>query len=259
LPIAFTRAVSPRLVDCELTHLPRQPIDIAAAVRQHTTYERALASAGFEIRRLPPLDDAPDGVFVEDTAIILGRHAAITRPGAASRRSETASTAAALADHLHVHRLAEGRLDGGDVMLVERTLYVGASQRTDAAGIAALRELARPLGYETIVVDLRDCLHLKTCTTYAGRDGAGNGVVIADPRHVDPGVFKGVDVVRVAPDEGPAANAVRAGERLLIAARFPRLREALEGCGFRLVEVDTSEFRKAEAALSCLSLIAADL
>lgn len=208
------------------------------------------------IHRLPPLDDFPDGVFVEDTAVILGAHALITRPGAASRRGETVSTAKALSGLLEVHALADGNVDGGDVLLIGRTLYVGASLRTDAVGIEALRAAATPLGYDTVAVELRDCLHLKTCATWAGPDGAGDGVVLIDPRHVDPSVFAGVDRLCVEAGEGAAANAVRALDTLLIARGFPRFRDALARRGYRLTELDTSEFRKAEAALSCLSLIA---
>jgi dimethylargininase len=259
LPLAFTRAVSPRLAQCELTHLARTPIDNATAIAQHRAYEVALADAGFEIRRLAPLDDAPDGVFVEDTAIILGRHAVVTRPGAASRRGETASTADGLRGCLDIRALATGSLDGGDVLLVDRTLYVGASLRTDGAGIDALRAAAAPLGYSTVAVELRDCLHLKTCATFAGRDGRGDPVVIVDPRHIDPSVFADVDIVAVSPDEEAGANAVRALGRLLVAAGCPRLREVLAARGFATIDVDTSEFRKAEAALTCLSLLAPDL
>jgi dimethylargininase len=259
LPIAFTRAVSPRLADCELTHLVRTRIDVEIALAQHTVYETALAAAGFEIRRLPPLDDAPDGVFVEDTAVILGRHAIITRPGAASRRGETVSTADGLGGCMEVHRLSDGSLDGGDVLLIDRTLYVGASLRTDAAGIDALRAAAGPLGYTTVAVELRDCLHLKTCATLAGRDAAGDLVVIVDPRFVDPAVFADVQTVLVRPGDGAAANAVCAIDTLLVAAGYPRARAALAARGFAPIEIDTSEFRKAEAALTCLSLLAPDL
>jgi dimethylargininase len=256
LPLAFTRAVSPRLAEGELTHLERAPIDMALARAQHRAYERALTAAGLTVRRLAPLPGAPDGVFVEDTAIVLGAHAVITRPGAPSRRGETASTAAALRQHLKVHTLGAGRLDGGDVLLIERNLYVGASRRTDAVGIAALRETAAPLGYAVTAVEVRGCLHLKTCATHAGRDAAGDPLVIVDPRHVDPAVFAGARTLRVGPKDADAANTVRAADTLLIAAGHPALSEALAARGFTLIELDTSEFRKAEAALSCLSLIA---
>ena len=153
MPLAFTRAVSPRLVDCQLTHLERAPIDIAKAVAQHATYERALAGAGFEVIRLPDLVDAPDGVFVEDTALLLGGQAIITRPGALARRGETFSTGEVLATYMRVHALPKGNLDGGDVLRIGDTLYVGASLRTDAAGIEALRVTAAPLGFETVSVE----------------------------------------------------------------------------------------------------------
>jgi hypothetical protein len=142
---AFTRAVSPRLPECQLTHLDRIPIDAAKAAEQHAAYERALSDAGFAIVRLPELVDDPDAVFVEDTALLLGEHAIITRPGAASRIGETDSTAAGLAAEFELHRIERGFLDGGDVLRIGRTLYVGLSTRTDAEGIGSLSRLAAPL------------------------------------------------------------------------------------------------------------------
>ncbi len=133
---AFTRAVSPRLAECQLTHLERVAIDASKAADQHAAYERALAEAGFDIVRLPELADDPDAVFVEDTALLLGEHAVITRPGAASRIGEVDSTADGLRDHFTLHRLEEGFLDGGDVLRIGRTLYVGRSTRTDIEGVA---------------------------------------------------------------------------------------------------------------------------
>ena len=118
------------------------------------------------------------------------------------------------------------------------------------------RRAAAPLGYAVTAVEVTGCLHLKTCATYAGRDGAGEPLVIADPRHVDPAVFAGERTLLVAPEDGDAANTVRAGRALLIAAGHPPVCDALAARGFALAELDTSEFRKAEAALSCLSLIA---
>src|SRR5262245_35070293 len=114
MPLAFTRAVSPRLPECALTHLGRQPIDVARAVAQHAAYEQALTDAGFEVIRLPELASDPDAVFVEDTAILLGEHAVITRPGTASRASEIYSTAEGLKPHFDIHFLTAGTLDGGD-------------------------------------------------------------------------------------------------------------------------------------------------
>lgn len=252
---AFTRAVSPRLAECELTHLQRQPIDADRARRQHAAYEAALASAGAEVVRLPELPDHPDAVFVEDTALLLGEHAVITRPGAASRASETASTADGLAAHFELHRLERGFLDGGDVLRIGRTLYVGLSTRTDAQGIGALAEIVRPLGYTVVEAQLRDCLHLKTGATFAGPDSSGAPLLIYSERSVDPRQFADVEPLAVDAGEPAAANCVRCGARLILPAGNPRTAERLRARGFDAVEVDVSELQKAEAGVTCMSLI----
>lgn len=256
MPKAFTRAVSPRLAECELTHLSRVPIDVAKAEAQHSSYERALADAGFKVIRLPDLPDHADGVFVEDTAILLGGHAVVTRPGAASRASETSSTAAGLADHLELHRMELGHLDGGDVLRIGSALYVGLSSRTDAEGIKALRELVRPLGYDVMRARLEGCLHLKTGATLAGPDRAGNAVLLYHPGSVDPSQFAGVEPVAVDTEEPVAANCLRAGDRLILPAGNPRTAQSLRDRGFQVVELDVSELQKAEAGVTCMSLIA---
>jgi dimethylargininase len=252
---AFTRAVSPRLAQCELTHLQRVPIDAARAASQHAAYEQALAEAGLEIVRLPELADDPDAVFVEDTALLLDGHAVITRPGAASRAGETDSTAAGLANAFELHRIDRGFVDGGDVLRIGRTLYVGRSSRTDATGLSALDEIASAIGYRVVEAQLRDCLHLKTGATFAGADASGTPVLLFNERCVDPGQFAGVEPLAVAPDEPAAANCVRAGDSLILPGGSPRTAERLRERGFRVVEVDVSELQKAEAGVTCMSLI----
>ena len=250
---AYTRAVSPRLAECALTHFERRPIDPERAARQHAAYEAALADAGCRIVRLPDLPDDADGVFVEDTAILLGGDAIITRPGAPSRAAEVDSSAAGLAGDFRVHRLGDGTLDGGDVLRIERTLYVGLSSRTDAAGAAALGQLAAPLGYRLVMVEPARCLHLKTAVTYAGRDRAGRPTILVNPDWADPGLFEGVDAIEVA--EPSAANCVRVGDVLILPNGNPRTAERLAARGFNLVEVDVSELQKAEAGVTCMSLV----
>ena len=180
MPRAFTRAVSPRLADCQLTHQPRVPIDAAKAAQQHAAYEQAVAHAGFEIVRLPELADNPDAVFVEDTALILGEHAVITRPGAASRIGEIDSTTAGLSPHLELHRIESGHLDGGDVLRIGKRLYVGRSTRTNVEGIIDLSALVTPLGFEVHAARLRGCLHLKTGASFAGLDASGTPILLYD-------------------------------------------------------------------------------
>ncbi|WP_205480417.1 dimethylarginine dimethylaminohydrolase family protein [Sphingomonas arenae] len=259
MPVAFTRGVSPRLSNCELTHLDRQPINPDRAAAQHAAYEQAIANAGFDLVRLPELPDHADAVFVEDTAILLGEHAVITRPGAASRRAEAESTATALADRFTVHRITRGTIDGGDVLRIGRTIYVGQSSRTDCAGAVALANIAARLGYEVVPVPLDACLHLKTAATYAGFDGAGREVVLLNRDWIDPAVFGGLEIVAASPREPFAANALRVGGKLVVAAGYPETSERLRACGFELDEIDVSELEKAEAGLTCMSLIAEEV
>lgn len=252
---AFTRAVSPRLAECELTHLDRVPIDAAKAASQHAAYEHALAGTGLEIVRLPDLPEHADGVFVEDTALLLGDHAVILRPGAPSRAPETVSTAAGLSHHFELHRIERGFVDGGDVLRIGKTLYVGASTRTDVAGIDALRSTVAPLGYEVMQARLRDCLHLKTGATFVGADGSGNPVLLFNESCVDPAQFAGVESMAVDPSESAAANCVRAADRIIMPAGNPRTADHLRERGIHVVEVDVSELQKAESGVTCMSLI----
>jgi dimethylargininase len=256
MPIAFTRAVSPKISQCELTHQERVAIDPRKAEAQHNAYERELEAAGFDMIRLPDLPDHPDGVFVEDTALLLDSHAVALRPGAASRAPETSSTADGLAGHFELHCVANGHVDGGDVLRIGPTLYVGLSTRTDAAGIAALRGIVRPIGFEVVQAELKDCLHLKTGATLAGPDRTGNPVLLYNAASVDPVQFTGVESMAVDPLEPGAANCLRVGARLILPAGNPRTAQRLRDRGFHVVEVDVSELQKAEAGVTCMSLIA---
>ena len=255
MPKAFTRALSPRISDCELTHLERQPIDVERARSQHSAYERILEQSGLEVIRLPDLPSHPDGVFVEDTALLLNDHAIITRPGAVSRRAETDSTEAGLAGHFHLHRIGSGFVDGGDVLRIGQTLYVGLSSRTDEDGIRDLRSIAARIGFDVIRAELAGCLHLKTGATFAGLDRAGIPVLLYHPGSIDSAQFASVEAMAVHESEPVAANCLRIGGRLVLSAGNPRTAEMLLQRGFDLVEVDVSELQKAEAGLTCMSLI----
>jgi dimethylargininase len=256
---AYTRAVSPRLASCETTQAFDAPIDPIRAIRQHAAYEDALIDAGLAIVRLPALPDLPDAVFVEDTAILLGAHAIVTRPGAASRAGETDSVAEALAGAFTIHRLGGGHVDGGDVLRIGNRLYVGLSARTDEAGIRALADLAGPLGYRVVPVRVAGCLHLKSAATFAGPDGRGSPVLVHNPDWVSAELFEGVETLAVAPGEAYGANVVRAGAGLLAAADSPRTAALLSERGFDVAILDISEMRKADAALTCMSILADDL
>jgi dimethylargininase len=251
-PVAVTRPVPESLTDCELTHLQRVPIDITVARAQHTDYELALAALGCEIVHVPPADELPDSVFVEDIAIVLDEIAVITRPGAASRRPETVDVAATLGAFRQLQFLSEpATLDGGDVLRLGRVLYVGLGTRTNAAGARQLADFISPYGYEVREVPVDACLHLKSAITEVAA-----GVVVINPEWVNGQMFPDHAIIEVDPSEPAAANVLRIGDAVVSPAAHP-LTNARLGSAVRVRTVDVSELAKAEGAVTCCSLIIA--
>jgi dimethylargininase len=249
--LALTRAVPPSIVRCELTHLAREPIDVTRAAAQHKAYEDTLARLGCIVRHLPEAPEFPDSVFVEDTAVVLDELAVIARPGAASRRAETTSVAAALGEHRQLECIqAPGTLDGGDVLRIGQRVYVGLSGRTNADGARQLADLLAPHGYQVVGIEVRGCLHLKSAVT-----AVADNALLVNPRWVDVSHFRGFRRIDVHPDEPFAANVLRVGGTLVCAVATPRTRERLEATGFVVESVDVSELAKAEAGVTCCSLI----
>ncbi len=248
---AITRKVSPSLAKCELSHLAREPIDVDLAAEQHAGYEKALTSLGCDVVSLPAEPDLPDSVFIEDTAVVLGTLAVITRPGAESRRAETASVANALAPHRELVSIEEpGRLDGGDVLTVGARVYVGLSGRTNEAGARQLRAHLMPRGYMVEAVPLRNCLHLKSAATLVSAC-----LVLVNPDFVDATAFRDMNFVHVDPSEPLAANALRVGGDVVFPKAYPRTLERLLARHIRVTPVDVSELAKAEGGVTCCSLI----
>ena len=252
--IAITRQVSPGITHCELTHLQRQPINLQVAQRQHATYEATLASLGVHVHSLPADPNLPDSVFVEDAALVLDELAVITRPGVESRRNEVDAVASAL----HYWRSLEwiqppGTLDGGDILQVERQVYVGLSSRSNKDAIRQLQKILKRFGYKVQGIPVAGCLHLKSAVTQLTQD-----TLLINPAWVDAGVFQGNRLIEVDPGEAYAANVLRVGETLLYQPVFPRTLERLQAAGFSLRLVDASELGKAEGALTCCSLIFSD-
>jgi len=246
---AITREVSPAIVNCELEFLDREPIDLGLAMEQHRQYQACLAELGAHVEVLPSGPDMPDGVFVEDPAIVLDEVAVMTRMGAASRRGEGESLERTLAKYRELRYIVEpATLEGGDVMRIGKTLYVGYSRRTNVAGIQQLATMLHPLGYFVVPVEVRGCLHLKTACTYVGED-----TILANRAWMDADAFCSLKFLDVPEPRG--ANALRIGETVLIPAAFPRTGELLERSGFRVRRIDNSEMLKAEAGVTCTSLI----
>jgi dimethylargininase len=223
-------------------------IDVDRARRQHDAYCAALGACDIVVDALDPHPDLPDACFVEDTAVILGTHAVLTRPGAPPRAGEIASVGAALASTHRCGQLAAGSLDGGDVLVVGRTIFVGLSDRTDAAGAAALEAIAGPLGHEVSTVELRDGLHLKSFVTPIGARE-----IIMCPGPIEPTTFPDVDVLTT--DEPHGGNVLAVNGHVIVSERAPRTAQLLEGRGLVVHQVDVGEFHKGDAGLTCLSLL----
>ena len=250
--MAITREISASFQACELTHLERVPIDLDRARAQHTAYEWALVEAGCTVRRLDSGADMPDAVFVEDIAVVLNEGAVICRSGAESRRAETPSVQEVLERHGRPvqHITAPGTLDGGDVLVIGRTVYVGSSARTNRAGIDQLARMLKPVGYEVRAVPVHGCLHLKSAATAIAPD-----TVLINRKWVPADAFAGLSLLDIDPQEPYGANALAVANIVIYPTAFPRTRERMEHRGLRVRPVDIDELQKAEGAVTCCSLV----
>jgi dimethylargininase len=246
---ALVRRPSPRLAEGIVTHIEREPIDLAAARTQWAGYVAALHSCGWQTAEVPPADDCPDGVFVEDTMVVYGDLAVIASPGADSRRGELPGAATSI--ERQAYRVARielpGTLDGGDVLKVGETVYVGLGGRTNADGVAQLTTLLEPLGAAIQAVPITKALHLKSAVT-----ALPDGTIIGFPGLVDdPAPF----VRFLAVPEPAGSHVVLLDEgRLLMAASAPATAAIFAGMGYHPVVVDISEFEKLEGCVTCLSV-----
>jgi len=254
--IAITRDVSRTLGACELSYVERAPIDVERAERQHRAYREALASLGCRIIGLPPENELPDAVFVEDVALVFDEIAIRTRPGAASRRAEVESVATALASYRTILSIeAPGTIDGGDVLRIGRTIYVGRSARTNAAAMEQLQAMVGPSalgprGYAVQPVPIRGCLHLKSAATEVA-----DGIVLINPDWVDRSAFAHLRQIEIDPNEPHAANGLRVGDGLIYPMSFPLTTQRLADAGIAVTPVDVSELQKAEGAVTCCSIV----
>lgn len=244
--IAITRDVSPSIARAELTHLQRTPIDYDRAVEQHRQYRELLAALGHTVLELPGDAAYPDCVFVEDTAIVLGDVAVITRPGAESRRGETALMAETLAPYRRLAYIeAPATIDGGDVLVLDERIYVGLSERTNEAALGQLRRLA---GREVIPVAVHGALHLKTAVTRVAAD-----TLLVNRDWLDLTPFAGWKLIDTDPSEPFGANALLIDSVVIYPSAFPRTRTRLTGLDVRTVDAD--ELAKAEGGVTCCAVL----
>lgn len=250
-PIAFVRKPTEALARCELTHVERTPIDIDLALKQHRAYVAALTELGARIEWLPPLPDSPDAVFVEDTALFVSDLAVMARPGAPLRRGEVGSVAQALSAHRRIRWIeAPACLDGGDVLRISNTVFVGLSARTNAQAVTALREIVGDRDCVVVGVPVSGCLHLKSACTFIPPD-----MLVANCDWIDRTVFQHLRTIETDRHESAAGNTLSLGGCTLVSASAPRTEEKLRDAGVNTRALDISELQKAEAGVTCMSLM----
>jgi len=249
--LAITREVSPRLNDCELTWHTRQPIDLARAIAQHKAYQACLADLGLEVVSLPAAADLPDSIFVEDPALVLDEVAVILNMGAPSRRPEAPLLAKTLATYRPLRYLRPPAMaDGGDLLRVDRAIFAGLSSRTNPEAITQLREMLKPYDYVVHPVEVKKCLHLKSACSYLGGES-----LLVNRSLIDLERLGRYDLLDVAAEEPGAANVLSINQTVFMPASFPRTRSLLEERKLRVRAVDVSELQKAEAGVTCCSVI----
>ena len=247
--LALVRRPGPLLAEGQVTHIERLPVDLRLAQRQWDGYVQAMHDAGWATVEVPAADDCPDAVFVEDAVVVYRNVAVITRPGAPSRQPEiheVEKTVDSLG--MSINRIsAPGTLDGGDVLKVGHTVYVGRGGRTNASGISQLRQILAPLGARVVAVPVHSVLHLKSAVT-----ALPDGTVIGYPPLVDePGVF---ERFLPMPEESGAHVVVLDENRVLLAADCPESAGRIADLGYDVVTVDIGEFEKLEGCVTCLSV-----
>lgn len=246
---ALVRRPSPRLAEGEVTHIERSAIDLTLADEQWRGYVATLNGNGWDTFEVPAAPDCPDSVFVEDAVVVYDRTAVVTRPGVDSRKPETVEVAPFVADLGYdvVAIEAPGTLDGGDVLKVAGTVYVGAGGRTNGEGIRQLRAALSPLGATVVGVPLTKVLHLKSAVT-----ALPDGTIVGYPPLVDdPGFFPHFLPV---PEEAGSHVVLLGDDRLLMSSAAPRTAELFERLGWSPVVVDITEYEKLEGCVTCLSV-----
>jgi dimethylargininase len=248
--VALTRLLSPAVLNCELTYMKRSWIDYDLAARQHLDYVRSLQRLGIDVVTLPPQPEMPDAVFVEDTALVLDEIAVISSP-CAPRKHELGSMRQVLEKYREIAVIpATSKFEGGDVVGNGRRLFVGCSTRTNRDGIESLQSIVQFYGYEVAPVEISGCLHLSTAASYLGDD-----TFLINPQWMDCSPLSRYRLIEVPVNEPWAANVLSLGSSILVPATFPCTCDLLERLGYSVSPVDVSELLKAEAGVTCMTLI----
>lgn len=249
--LVLTRRPAYSLVNCEVGYVSREEIDLPLAFQQHAAYCQTLRQMGVAVEVLPPEEAFPDSVFIEDNAVILDELAVVTSMGMPSRQGEPALLLPVLARHRRLVTISPpATIEGGDVLRVGKRLYVGVSTRTNRAGVEALRAIAEPLGYEVTPIGTRACLHLKTACASLDEE-----TLLVNPAWLDSDALGSFRLLQVPVEEPFGANVLRLPWGVLVSGSSPLTRALIEAQGYATTSVDLSEFSKADAGLTCLSLL----
>jgi dimethylargininase len=252
--VALTHIISPDIARCELSFIERTPIDYDLAVQQHKAYCALLEECGLRVIELTVNKAYPDSTFIEDTAFVVQEIAVMARMGAGSRRGEVPGIESVLATYRTIDRiLPPATLEGGDVLRAGQKVFVGITPRTNAAGVSSLAAILKPFAYRVIPVPVRGCLHLKSACTLIGAE-----TILMNPYWIDPDPFKGFRVITVPEAEPWGANALLIDTLVGVHAGFRRTIEILHDLRLQVKTVDISELLKAEAGMTCSSIVLED-
>ena len=248
---ALTHKISPGIAECELTFIDRSPIDLQRAIRQHEDYCAVLKKLGVTVENLSENESYPDACFVEDTAIVVDELAVICSMGVASRRGETTLIERELSKYRDIARLSlPATIEGGDVLRIGKRIFVGQSRRTNTQGIEGLARILEPHGYKVVPVRTKGSLHFKSACT-----AIDDETLFVNPDGVDLEALGGFNLVLTPAEEPWSANLLRVGTTVCLQAGFPKAIELVKRLAERVEIIDISELRKAEAGLTCSSII----
>lgn len=249
--LTLTPSESMNETNCELAFMAPQPIDTQLAREQHRAYRQCLEDLEFDVTCLPPNEALPDSVFVEDPVVLLDEVAILTMPFSPSRKGEVRNIEPAIRELRRIEKItAPGTLEGGDVLKIGKTLYVGLSRQTNQEGFSQFRGFVEPFGYTVVPVRTHGSLHLKTAVT-----ALDNSTLLMNSEWIDAAPFSKFETVSVPKEEAFAANVIVRGPHVLMHEGFFRTRMLVEARGFEVHTLDISEFLKAEAGLTCMSVL----
>lgn len=247
----ITHLPSPALQECELTFLDSKPIDIKKAQEEHKNYIAMIEQCGAKVITFDDNINLPDSVFVEDPIIVFDEIAILTSMGAESRRAESANVEKLFSKYRDIKKIdLPAKIEGGDVLQIGKHIFVGKSARTNSDGIRALRDILSPYGYDVTAVKVSGCLHLKT-----GCTALDESTLLINPEWVDTKAFQGFKLIVIPKEEPFAANILKINDTICMNKAFPKTIEIVKSLGYNVKSTDISEFVKAEAGLTCMSVL----